>query len=151
MMANLERCVAVCNRLLRGEISAVETYDKALAKFAQAAEAATLQRIRDDHQASVDRLKSNIISMGGTPDKNSGAWGAFAGAVQSTANFLGDNSALGALLKGEKHGREEYVSALENDDVLSEGKVMIRERLLPRLNIHIEILEGMTREQEKAP
>jgi hypothetical protein len=32
-MSDTEHCIKVCNSLLRGEISAVETYDKAIEKY----------------------------------------------------------------------------------------------------------------------
>jgi hypothetical protein len=48
-----DHCIDVCNRLLRGERSAVETYDKAIEKYGSEPAAATLRRIRDEHALAV--------------------------------------------------------------------------------------------------
>ncbi|MFT4641148.1 MAG: hypothetical protein ACI8T1_004484 [Verrucomicrobiales bacterium] len=141
--ATSKACIDVCNSLLRGEISAVETYDQAAEKFANEPQVKTLLRIREDHQASVDRLTMNVLSMGGQPNTSSGAWGAFAKTVQGAANLLGDDSALGALTKGEEHGRSEHTEALDNEDVMPECKAMIRDELLPRVNQHLSTLNAL--------
>lgn len=139
-----QACINICNRLLRGEISAVQTYDKAIEKFADEPEVTTLIQIREDHQTSVDRLTTDVISMGGEPDLSAGAWGAFANSVQGAANLLGENSAMAALAEGEKHGRREYSDALDNDDVLPGCKAMIQDELLPRINSHLTTLESLS-------
>ncbi|MBK1832431.1 DUF2383 domain-containing protein [Roseibacillus ishigakijimensis] len=126
-------CIRACNELLRGEISAVETYGTAIDKFKDEPEVATLIQIRDGHRASVQTLTENVRSMGGQPDHDSGAWGTFANAVQSASALFGENAALTSLINGEEHGIHEYESALNSDDVMTECKAMIRSELLPRL------------------
>lgn len=64
-MNSAHDCISVCNSLLRGELSAVETY-------ADTHAAEDLRRIWDEHQKSVDRLTGNVREMGGEPDKGSG-------------------------------------------------------------------------------
>src|SRR6185436_15999874 len=51
-------CIETCNKLLRGELSAVETYQQAIAKFAEGGERPVLERILADHQDSVRTLQS---------------------------------------------------------------------------------------------
>ncbi|WP_411846548.1 DUF2383 domain-containing protein [Roseibacillus persicicus] len=138
-----EECIDVCNGLLRGEISAVETYEKALEKFDEVSEVTLLTEMRKSHQQSVQRLKANVVSMGGTPSTDSGAWGAFAKTVQSAAGLLGENAAITALIQGEEHGINDYKSALENDDVMPECKEMIRNELLPRAQTNKRTLESL--------
>jgi uncharacterized protein (TIGR02284 family) len=140
---NNEKCIDICNGLLRGEISALETYDQALEKFANEPEAADLRLIKSDHQESVNRLRENIKSMGGTPSKDSGAWGTFAKAVQGSATLFGQNAALTALKKGEEQGRSSYEDALEQDEVMTECKSMIKDELLPRQLQHISQIEEL--------
>ena len=134
-------CIDVCNSLLRGEISAVETYGKAIDKFSGDPEAPKLIQIRDEHQRAVDLLREDVRRMGGTPDTDSGAWGAFANTVQGAANLFGENSALGALKQGEEHGRNDYERALADDRVLPECKDLIRTELMPRCSQHIATLD----------
>ncbi len=139
--ARTTHCIDVCNRLLRGELSAVETYGQAIRKFADQAGIDRLSEIRDDHVKSAERLEANIRQMGGQPDLDSGTWGRFAQAVQAAANLFGENSAVGSLESGERHGRNEYQEALDDDEVLPECKDLIRRELLPRLDQHLAVLE----------
>src|SRR5262245_39543424 len=136
-----DHCIDVCNSLLRGERSAVETYDQAIEKYADQPAAAELSRIREEHVRATAELEQNVRSMGGQPGTESGAWGTFANAVQGAANLLGANSALEALQTGEKSGRESYESALGDENVMPECKNLIRANLLPRVNEHISTLE----------
>lgn len=136
-------CIEVCNRLLRGERSAVETYDKALAKYGSESAAAELSRIRDEHAEAVATLEENVRSMGGEPDHESGAWGAFANTVQQSANLMGENSAIESLQTGEKTGRNDYEKALHDEEVMTDCKELIRSRLLPCIDEHISTLEQL--------
>jgi len=138
-----EKCIDVCNELLAGEISAVETYDIALKKFDGQSGTSELTQIKDNHQTAVDKLRANIHRMGGEPKDGSGAWGVFAKGVQHSANLFGKESALESLQEGEKHGRDEYTDALENDDVMIECKNLYRSELLPQINAHLTTLERL--------
>lgn len=141
---NHEHCIDICNGLLRGERSAVETYDQALEKYAdEPAVVSELTRIRGEHAEAVRELEGNVRSMGGTPEDSSGAWGAFANTVQGAANLFGAGSALEALQQGEKAGMGDYEKALENEDVMPECKGLIRAKLLPPLREHISTLEAL--------
>jgi len=140
---NHEKCIDVCNSLLRGERSAVETYEKAIEKFSGETSSGTLQELHKTHVRAVGILEENVRSMGGTPDSESGAWGTFANAVQSTANLFGEESAVTALQQGEKHGEREYEDALENEDVMPECKNLIRTELLPNVISNIATLETL--------
>lgn len=143
MNATTEECIKVCNSLLRGELSAIETYDQALEKYADTPAANELSRIRSDHSHAAARLATNVREMGGEPENESGAWGSFANAVQSTANLFGAGSAIESLQKGEEKGRRDYQDALADDDVMTDCKTMIREELLPPIMNHIAALENL--------
>ncbi len=143
--SNKDHCISVCNGLLRGERSAVETYTQAIEKHSTAPAAAELTRILGEHKEAVTRLADNVRSMGGEPDTTSGAWGVFAKTVQATSNLFGAESAIGSLQKGEESGRSDYEEALLDDEVMIECKQMIREELLPRTIAHIAALEQLAR------
>lgn len=138
-----EHCIEVCNRLLRGELSAIETYNKAIEKFTRETASGELARIRDEHARTVGKLRTNIFDMGGEPSTDSGAWGVFATSVQGAANLFGVDSALSALLRGEEHGREEYEEALKDDDVMESCKQLISGDLLPKTREHILTLKRL--------
>ena len=135
-----DECIDVCNSLLRGELSAVETYTQAIAKFDSGPERTALENIRFDHEASVSSLRDHIAEMGAEPSMDSGIWGNFAETVEGTAKVLGESPALTALQTGEEHGINEYEEALRNPDVMDEIKTVIRSYLLPPLREHITTL-----------
>ena len=132
-----EKCVEVCNNILREELSAIETYKQAIAKFGIEPIGIKLETIKADHEKSALRLSKNIESMGGTPSSDSGAWGTFTKAVESSASLLGENATLTALRTGEEYGKSLYEDALENNDVMDNCKTIMREELLPMQVQHI--------------
>lgn len=142
-MKTTDSCIAACNKLLRGELSAIETYQQALEKFAGSPESHTLQEILADHEDSAILLRSHLADMGATPDTDSGAWGSFAKAVEGTAKLFGETAALQALKEGEQHGINEYEEALDDDGVMAEAKATIRGTLLPRLQAHLGALDAL--------
>lgn len=138
-----EECIKTCNSLLRGELSAVETYGKAIEKYPSTPVTAELTRIQSEHRASANTLDANVREMGGTPETDSGAWGVIANTVQSAANLFGSESAIESLQKGEEHGQKDYRDALESEDVMESCKQLIRNELLPRVDEHIKVLERL--------
>lgn len=136
-----EQCIKTCNRLLRGELSAIETYTKAIDKFHGENDINMLTGIRDEHEKTVTELRQNIIDMCGTPDSEAGLWGDFATGVQAAANLFGEDSAVASLIQGEKHGIREYQDAIEDDDTMPNCREQMLETWLPRLRSHVEILE----------
>lgn len=143
IMNATHECIDVCNSLLRGELSAIETYNQALEKFDSETERSALRSIQNDHQNSASRLRDHIIEMGAEPAAESGAWGTFAKAVEGTAKMLGESPALAALKQGEEHGIDEYEEALRNTGVMDEIKTVIRHELLPPLSEHIAALDRL--------
>ncbi|WP_020470057.1 DUF2383 domain-containing protein [Zavarzinella formosa] len=132
------------NSLLRGELSAIETYDQALEKFKGQVASLELIKIRDQHRNSATTLRSQIASFGGKPSEGSGAWGTFAHAVTGAAKILGPETALAALRQGEEHGVNDYQSALENMAIAEECRMLIKITLLPRCKEHVTALEKLS-------
>lgn len=136
-MTTSETTIDACNELLRGEISAVETYTRAIEKFGAADEDGMLIRIRADHEETVRELRKLVMEAGGEPSQGSGPWGGFAKAVEGTATLLGETPALKVLQEGEEHGLKEYRDALDDPEVSPDLKALIRDELIPGLNDHI--------------
>jgi len=137
------------NALLRGELSAVETYTHAMGTFDDEFVIADLQKIRDEHSRAVRELRDQVIRFGGNPPHHSEPWGEFASAVADGAHVTGPATALAALRLGEEHGASEYETALENADVPPDCQRMIRMDLLSACRKHVEelnrLLGGMDR------
>jgi uncharacterized protein (TIGR02284 family) len=131
------------NSLLRGEISAAETYDLAISKFEGRDSAQELRRIRDEHHAAMSMLRDRVRANGGEPANSSGAWGTFAMMVTGTALALGAKSVLGALQQGEEHGISSYQKAVDAVTVSSDSRALIEAELLPRCRQHVTSLEHL--------
>lgn len=142
-MSNTDNTINALNKLLRGELSAIETYTQAIEKFAGSPEANILERIRAEHNESAETLRSLVSATGGSPDASSGPWGTFAQAIEGTAKLLGDAAALKALIEGEEHGITEYEEALADEDLDDEAKASIRDALLPALFDHVATLDAL--------
>lgn len=142
-MNDTQSCIDACNKLLRGEISAIETYSQALEKFKSTSALTPLQQILEDHQRSAATLRIHISEMGAAPDTGSGPWGAFAKAVEGVATLLGKSPAIAILIQGEEHGISEYEEALNDPGVMDEMKIVFRDIHIPRLQKHIAVLEEL--------
>ncbi|MFL5329424.1 MAG: DUF2383 domain-containing protein [Gemmataceae bacterium] len=131
------------NRLLRGELSAVETYQQAARSMNGSADAVQLRNMLQDHIEAVRSLRDHILEHGGMPSDTSGVWGSWASLIEGTASLFGRNAALRALRAGEEHGVNEYERALDDDELPFECKELIRNSLLPLTQAHCGILDGM--------
>lgn len=131
------------NSLLRGEISATETYNQALEKFAGRPAEAELRRLRDEHRTAANDLRRHVHEHAGDPSTGSGAWGAWAKFVEGTAKVFGETAALKALKEGEEHGIKSYQDALEDDDLSADCKALIRTHLLPQTQAHVPVLDRL--------
>jgi hypothetical protein len=131
------------NSLLRGEISAAETYDLALNKFEGRNTSQELRNIRDEHHAAMSMLRDRVQAFGGQPVESSGAWGTFASVITGTAMALGMKPVLGALRQGEEHGISEYQKAI-NADLSAGSRNLIEGELLPRCRKHVALLQQLS-------
>jgi uncharacterized protein (TIGR02284 family) len=127
------------NGLLEGELSAVETYKQAMEKV----KAPELDKALKNHEAAVNDLRAQVKSLGGTPVESSGVWGTWTEAVTGAAKTIGRETALKALKEGEKHGVDEYEEALKDDDVPVVAKNLIKDKLLPQQQEHINSLDKL--------
>jgi uncharacterized protein (TIGR02284 family) len=134
------------NKLLRSELSAVETYQQALEKerqkFGHETEFQQLNAILSEHQQAASQLSTQIQQLGGTPVQDSGAWGTWSKIVMGTAKLMGDKAALKALKEGEESGLKEYQEVLQDTDTPPEVKPVINS-LLARQQAHIRTLDEL--------
>jgi rubrerythrin len=140
-MKTKDSIISTCNALLRGELSAIETYNQAIEKYGDNSGDNILESIREDHEASADALRELIGETGETPATSSGPWGTFATAVEGVATLFGESPALVILQHGEIHGISVYEKALEDEDIDESVKWLIRDELLPALREHLVELE----------
>lgn len=123
-----DKVVSNLNSLLRGEISAVETYNQAIKQLSQEP-LDDLIANRDCHSKRVDLLKNNIVQHGATPDATSGMWGSFVKLVEKSAALISVKSVIAALEEGEDRGLKQYRSP---GDLDPSSIQLIQTVLLPR-------------------
>lgn len=129
------------NELVRGEISAIETYVRAMKAFDE--EPPALKRMMRDHVDAVNTLRGLVEESGGAPSRTSGGWGVFARAVEGVAATLGERPALHALKEGERYGLSQYADLLVDERVPSRWKETLRREIVPRERAHVETLEQL--------
>jgi len=138
---NNDQAITTANELLRGELSAVETYLQVIEGSKSEPETPELSEFLVDHQFAVDKLSDFILRRNGTPSTSSGVWGFWAKTVTGSAKLFGDTAALSALKEGEVHGRKEYDEALDEGNLPTELSTDISEILIPNQLRHITKLD----------
>jgi hypothetical protein len=129
MQTHSDQTIDQLNSFLRGELSAVETYRQALDATGSVPHRSTLELCARSHQTRAELLREEVQRRGGTPADGSGAWGAFAKAVEGTAGAFGERSAIVALEQGEDHGRDDYRRDIKKLDTAA--RQLIETRVLP--------------------
>ena len=140
--------VDTLNSLLRGELAATETYQQAIAKYGSDKGIEDLRRIHVEHREAANTLRQHVHKMGGKPDQGSGAWGAFAKAIEGTAALIGNAAALKALKEGEESGISSYESALKKT-LPEECSTLIGGSLLPQTRAHVPVLDRLMNADRK--
>ncbi len=116
------------NGLLRGELSAVETYDQCIDALDDETIVGELEALRRSHEIRREQIHHHIQLLGGEPDESSGAWGLFARALETGAALLGAKPALEVLERGELHGLRAYH---ETDELQPETMAFLVNHLRP--------------------
>ena len=117
------------NALLKGELSAVETYNQALPKVENKEIASVLSEALASHRERVGKLKSAITGFGGTPELDSGAWGSWAKVLSGGASVFGDDATVAALEQEEDAHSSDYEWRLVR--MHGDHRTLVKEELLP--------------------
>jgi uncharacterized protein (TIGR02284 family) len=150
-MNEMGEAVRQLNSLLRGEISAAETYRMAIDKLNNpetGADAGLLSQIQEEHGRACQALRDRIRELGGEPSDSSGAWGTWAKLVQGSSNLFGDAAALKSLKEGEEHGLKDYEEAV--DDIDASSADLVQNQLIPAQQRHITLLDQLISAAGKA-
>jgi hypothetical protein len=136
--------VTTVEKLLKDELSATVTYQKALeelgfpgGKFM----ANSIKPMLADHEAAVSMLQEQMAKLGGTPPKTSGSWGSWPELVLENAELLGKRSALKVLIDGEIKGETYYAEVLKDPTLSPDFRTLIETKLLPNQQLHIRSLD----------
>jgi len=128
-MASTNKAADRIKYLIQDEMSAVETYTKALGSIKNDDVKTALTTLKVVHDERLKTLKAILKDMGGEPPASSGLWGAFAKLVEGGAALLGERAIVAALEECEVKSLADYKSDIEVfDEALH--KIMFYE-LLP--------------------
>jgi hypothetical protein len=138
------------NKILRGELSAIEAYNQVIESFFSepGAPIATLRQLRDEHQSSCESLRRLVENIGEEPAEESGTWGATVAALVNVRSLFGKDQALRTLKTGEEHGLKQYHEMLDDFELNDRERIIIRDVLLPRQLRHIAQLDSLISESE---
>lgn len=131
------------NKLIRGELAAVESYDTALKKIENSDEKMKLQTIRNTHQDAADKLKVFVAQKEKKEVKDSGIWGDVTKTYEGGASLLGNKTAVKALSQGEEHGLKEFRTALKDEKLPREIRQMIETQLIPNQERNLKTLKSL--------
>ncbi len=150
---NRDGIITQLNSLLRGEISAAETYKQAIDKVDDAKhptiDASLLRQIQEEHGRAAQGIRQRIQELGGEAADSSGAWGVWASVVAGTMGALGGQAgALKALKEGEEHGLKDYKEAIDDVDAMTAQ--LIENQLIPAQQRHINLLDQLITAATKA-
>lgn len=130
------------NALMRGELSAVETYRLAMELLGEKApEALGVCLHSHDHRAT--RLAEHIALMGGTPLSGRNVWEAFDNLVHGGAEVITPHACFSVLEAGEDQVLTSYRAAL--DQVDTPGLTLLRGGLLPEQIRTHGLMSSLTR------
>lgn len=136
---NFRECL---ESLYRGELSACETYNKAIASVKESSTRMRLKEIQKDHLDAVSQLRSCLEKNGGKVPEDSGAWGAWAKTVTASATMMGDATTFKTLKEGEEHGVKEYRDAIVEEEIDFKTKSILQD-FIPKQQKHIEALNRL--------
>jgi hypothetical protein len=139
---NEEESVQI-NRILRGELSAINAYKQVLKKITVDPETTRLSDILNDHEEAISYWRNQMNGHNFSVDETTGPWGAVVDSFIATAKLFGTTATLKALKEGEEHGLNEYKDLLEDEDITADHKRHIRDVFIPNQERHIFSLESM--------
>lgn len=127
--------VDALNELLRGELAAVNAYQRALrsAEGRETADAAEILRFASEHQRTVAALQGAVRDLGGVPASEAATSGAFA--------LLRDTATVRELLAGEESGLRMYEAA--SGSLGSDVRDLFTLELIPRQREHVAELSAI--------
>ncbi len=135
------------NSYLAGEISAVETFNLALQKAADAQIVQTLQDCKLSHTLRVVELERCVQQLGGAPSQSAGIWGPFAKFNQDSAGTQRDAVALLEQAEAERLVNYESQRSLVQGPVLT----MLENELLPAQHKTHLALSALLKELDPIP
>ena len=128
---DFEKSIDRLNKLLRGELSATETYHMAIEKVKEPDYLRVLRDNLQSHERKVTKLRDYIVRLGGQPAESSGVWGAWSKLFMGGAKVFGEDAAIAALEEGEDQGLRDYRETINVSDLETDFLHFVNTDLLP--------------------
>lgn len=127
---NAAKVIDQLRSFYRGELSAVETYERALGVASFTGTVADVLRVcQGSHQKRVGLLRDRLLELGAEVPESSGVWGAMVALLEAAAVTVGEKVAIGVLEEGEDVGLHDYEQGLTDLD--PEDRQLVKSELLP--------------------
>jgi bacterioferritin (cytochrome b1) len=137
-------------KILRGELAAVEAYERALHGLRpDDPDLSTFERLTREHAEAAETLQAHLSAEGEPPEQGSGAWGTYTRLLEKAMDWIDEDGGLKNLKEGEVHGLAEYRTSLGHDDLAADLRAEIRDGLIPRQEEHIAELDGILKRRER--
>lgn len=121
----IERLESLC----RNEMSAVQTYAKAIASPALQDVSEILQSCHASHEERASALADRILEMGGRVPSSTGVWGSLLPLLEGAAAAVSAKMAIAVLEEGEDRCLKEYRHSLSGLD--PDTRNFVNNHLLP--------------------
>lgn len=131
----------ICNSLIKGELSAIESYTLAIEGFANDSREKSLADIRADHVANEKLLREIAGRHGAKLLSSLSPRFSFANKVKGTMALLGPALVLIVLKQVEEYRLRQYEKSFNDNGLNEELKTLIRNTLLPAQRRHLIELE----------
>ena len=122
---DMDRLESFC----RGEMSAVQTYAKALASPSLRQVSDILQSCHASHEERASALADRILELGGKVPESMGVWGSIMPLLEGAAAAISAKMATAVLEEGEDRLLKEYRENLARLD--PQSRTFVNERILP--------------------
>lgn len=119
--------LATLNDLLRNELAATHSYERALAGPEGPETRKSFQKCERSHRARAAWLRAQVVAHGGEPTANPPPWRVFAPARDALG--IAEKVTLVALAEGEEHNLRDYREALPRLDTPT--RILVSGEMIP--------------------
>ena len=113
----------------RGEMSAVQTYAKAISAASLRQVSDILQSCHASHEERASALADRILEMGGRVPESTGVWGSLLPLIEGAAAAISAKMAIAVLEEGEDRLLKEYRDQLGRLDLQTRN--FVNQHILP--------------------
>lgn len=131
--------------ILRGEASAIHSYDLVLEDIPYESYSYQLNSIKSDHQKVVQYWKREILGLSDNEKLivEPGLWDNIVETFIEVSKIIGPAISLKILIQGEKHGLSLYHQMMKDRKIGLRYKYDIYNEIIPRQVAHIEMIEKL--------